>query len=297
MKAAIIGANSYIARNFIYVMKEKWPSMDLMLYDAAACQVDGEPHYQQINVLDKESVKIIDFSCDLIYMFVGKTGSAAGFDQYELFVQVNQIALLNVMDEYRRQGSKAKLIFPSTRLVYKGVESTLKEDGEKEFKTVYAINKFACEQYLKMYHDVFGIQYCILRICIPYGTLIPGASSYGTIEFMQKKAMNNEAIILFGDGKQRRTFTYMGDLCMVLYLVGVSNDCVNDVYNVGGEDYSLDEVAGFIALKYGVTVEHVEWPRTEQIIESGSTVFDSKKMDQVVGMKYSMKLKQWLINA
>ena len=42
----------------------------------------------------------------------------------------------------------------------KGQEKLLKETDEKEFKTIYAINKFACEQYLEMYERVFALKYC-----------------------------------------------------------------------------------------------------------------------------------------
>lgn len=294
MKVAIIGANSYIARNLVYFVRQQECDVEWRLYDAAETQIDGEANYKQINLLDKESVAQMDLDCDLIYMFVGKTGSAVGFEQYELFNNINQTTLLNVIDEYRRQKSGAKIIFPSTRLVYKGQERPLKESDEKEYKTIYAINKFACEQYLEAYNRVYGVKYCTLRLCIPYGTLIPNASSYGTLEFMLKKATNGEDITLFGDGKQRRTFTYMEDLCEILWQAGVSEDCMNDVYNVGGEDYSLLEVAQMVAGKYGVNVVNVPWPETERLIESGSTVFDSEKLDRVIGNRYRMQVKLWL---
>ena len=294
MKISIIGANSYIARNLIYYIKQNNAEAELFLYDLAEAHVDGDSNYTSINLLDREAVKQMNLDCDIIYMFVGKTGSAAGFDQYELFGQINQNTLLNVIDEYRKQESQAKIVFPSTRLVYKGQEKLLKETDEKEFKTIYAINKFACEQYLEMYERVFALKYCTLRICIPYGTLIPNASSYGTIEFMQRKATNGEPITLFGDGKQRRTFTYIRDLCDVLWAAGMDDTCVNDVFNVGGEEYSLDEVAQLVADKYGVEVLHVEWPKTERLIESGSTMFDSTKLDERIGNRYCNELKQWI---
>ena len=294
MKVAIIGANSYIARNLVYFVRQQECDVEWRLYDAVETQVDGEANYKQINLLDKESVAQMDLDCDLIYMFVGKTGSAVGFDQYELFNNINQTTLLNVIDEYRRQKSGAKIIFPSTRLVYKGQERPLKESDEKEYKTIYAINKFACEQYLEAYNRVYGVKYCTLRLCIPYGTLIPNASSYGTLEFMLKRATNGEDVTLFGDGKQRRTFTYMEDVCDVFWQAGISEECVNDVYNIGGEDYSLLEVAQMVAGKYGVNVVNVPWPETERLIESGSTVFDSEKLDGVIGNRYRMWVKHWL---
>ena len=141
---AIIGANSYIARNVLFKLKQL--KCNIWLYDCAEKHVDNETGYTQIDILSKESVSKINFNCDVIFMFVGRTGSVNGFDEYNTFLNINQMALLNVLNEYRLQNSKAKIIFPSTRLVYKGKNGILSEDSEKEFKTVYAINKYACEK-------------------------------------------------------------------------------------------------------------------------------------------------------
>ena len=122
------------------------------------------------------------------------------FEQYETFVEINELILLKIIEAYRLNNGTGRLIFPSTRLVYKGRDGLLKEDAEKEFKTIYAINKYSCENYLWMYNNMYGIPYTVFRICLPYGTLVPEASSYGTAEFFMKKATAGENITLYGDG-------------------------------------------------------------------------------------------------
>ena len=293
MKVAIIGANSYIARNVYFVLNRDYPDVEVNLYDYTDSQVDGYNNYTVIQILDKESVKNIDLKCDVIFMFVGKTGSANGFELPEQFININEMALLNVLNEYRRQGSHAKIVFPSTRLVYKGKNGLQKEDDEKEFKTLYAINKFACEQYLKQYNNVFGVKYCIFRICIPYGTLVPNASSYGTAEFMISKAVKQENICIYGDGSVRRTLTYIEDLCNSLIIGAFSDKCVNDIFNIGGEDYSLKEMAELIATKYSVGIDYVDWPEIALKIESGDTVFDSDKFDSLNLVERKVKFSDW----
>lgn len=295
-KIAVIGANSYIARNLLYVLQQQKPDFCVSLYDYAEVQADHAKNYKQIDILNPVSVAEIDFNCDIIYMFVGKTGSVNGFDSFDEFIDINQKALLNVLNEYRKQESHAKIIFPSTRLVYKGSNFPLKEDAEKEFKTVYAINKFACEQYLEQYQNVFGIRYCVFRICVPYGTLIPNASSYGTAEFMLNRAQKGENISLYGDGSVRRTITYMGDLCRILIEGALDDRYLNDIYNIGGEDYSLAEMARLIADKYHILVEYTAYPALALKIESGSTVFDDSKLQNVCAFKYQMSFAEWCKN-
>ena len=297
MNISIIGANSYIARNFIFFLEKRHAHSDnyvLNLYDFSNEHLDGSRNYTPVSILDPESVKQINMNCDLIFIFVGKTGTVNGFDEFSTFLDVNEKSLLTVLNEYRRQNSSAKLIFPSTRLVYKGMNKVLKENSEKEFKTIYAMNKWACEKYLELYHMVFNINYCIFRICIPYGSLIQGASSYGTAEFMLKKAMNGENITLYGDGSVRRTLIHMEDLCSALIEGAINNNCINDVYNIGGEDYSLKEMATEIAKKYGVNIQYVPYPDIALKIESGSTVFDDTKLSSIIGKSSKKKFTDWI---
>ena len=294
MKIVVIGANSYIARNLIIKIKEKYESAELKLYGRSARQLDNIKNYTSIDVSNLEEIKTIDFDCDVVFMFIGKTGSANGFDEFDSFIDSNERTMLNVLNEYRRQKSNAKIIFPSTRLVYKGKIGPIKEDAEKEFKTIYAINKYACEQYLEQYHRVFDVQYCVFRICIPYGSLIKGASSYGTAEFMLSKARNGDNITLYGDGGVRRTLTYIGDLCNILIEGALSEHCKNDVFNIGGEDYSLKEMAIPIAEKYSVGIDYIEYPIVAEKIESGDTVFDDQKLQAVISYDYKGRYLEWI---
>jgi UDP-glucose 4-epimerase len=293
MKFAIIGANSYIARNLVYKLKKEYSDIDLNLYGKAEEQADGVDGYTKVDLFNIDDIKKVDFNCDAVFVFAGKTGSANGFDEFDIFIDSNEKILLNILNEYRRQGSKAKIIYPSTRLVYKGKAGLQKEDSEKEFKTIYAINKYACEQYLEQYHRVFDVRYCIFRICVPYGSLIEGASSYGTVEFMLNKAKNGNNISLYGDGSVRRTLTYIGDLCKVLIEGAISDKCVNEVFNIGGEDYTLKEMAILIAEKYGVGIEYVEYPEVAEKIESGDTVFDDNKLKERLKLNYEMPFLKW----
>lgn len=293
-KVVVVGANSYIARNLIYTLKNS--ECILKLYDRAETQADGNDNYYKIDILNENSVENIDFDCDVIFFFVGKTGSANGFEDYSNFIDINEKALLNFLTAYKRKNSTAKIVFPSTRLVYKGKYGLLNEESEKEFKTVYAINKFACEKYLEQFNIVYGIPYCIVRICVPYGTLIKGASSYGTAEFMMKCATDKKNITLYGDGSVRRTLTYIGDLCTILTDIGFSKKCMNDVYNIGGEDYSLREMADLIAKRYGVQIESVPYPIVAEKIESGDTVFDDSRLKSQITVEYKMRFSDWCLS-
>lgn len=293
-RVAIIGANSYIARNLMCEIQQKHQDWTVKAYDYASTQVDGFEPYVSIDVTSADSLKSVDLDCDYVYMFVGKTGTYAGFDDFNTFIDINEKALLHLLNEYRAQGSKAKIIFPSTRLIYKGSDEPVDENAAKEFKTVYAMNKFSCEQYLQQYQQIFGIKYCTVRICVPYGSILPGAdSTFGTAGFMLKQASQKKTISLYGDGEVRRTLTHMADLVRILCEVAQDDVCINDVYNIGGEDYSLKQMAKLIAEKYGVDIGYIPWPENALKIESGSTVFDDNKL-RSLGHSSQRYFEDWI---
>ncbi len=278
----------------LVLLYQRFPNAVIELYDYQEKHLDGLPNYHQINVLSSTSVSTIDFDSDLIFLFTGKTGTTEGFENPLQYIDINEKSLLNLLTEYIKNNSKAKIVFPSTRLVYKGKGVPLKEDSEKEFKTIYSMNKYSCENYLKQYSLVFNVKYVIFRICVPYGSLIEGASSYGTCEYMLKRAKDGQAISLYGDGTQRRTFTHIEDLCNIIIDASMDDNCSQDVFNIGGESYSLLEVASLIDRRYHNGIVFTEWPKKQFLIESGDTVFDDTKLKKILNCKYKTSFADWI---
>ena len=86
----------------------------------------------------------------------------------------------------------------------------------------------------------------------------------------------------------------MEDLCKALLEGGLSEACLNDVYNIGGEDYSLKEMAELIANKYNVSIDYVPYPNVALKIESGNTVFDSNKLDSIIPINHKGVFAEWI---
>ncbi|MEA4914538.1 MAG: SDR family oxidoreductase [Christensenella sp.] len=293
-KATVIGANSYIARNLIHRLHERYQDIRLALYDYQDEQADGYAPYKEISILDPSSCADIDMDSDAIYMFVGKTGTEKGFSEYDSYIDINEKALLNIIDQYIKKKSSARFVFPSSRLIYKGSDVPLKEDAQKETKTVYAVNKLACEGYLAAYGNAFDINYSILRLCIPFGTLVRGAASYGTADFFINKAAAGNNLTIYGNGKVYRTFTYIGDVCDAFIDCAECAECRGGTFNIGGMRMNLDELASVVTERYGVKKENIPYPVMVEKIESGSTVFDSEKLDTLIGIKKYVDIRSWI---
>lgn len=278
-KCAIIGSKGYIGKHLEYYLKQK--KNDVVCYDVVESE---DVNYHRCDLTDFESVRrIIDLKVDYIFMFAGLTGTYVGFNKANIFVNVNEMGLINLLNCIRESKYRPKIIFPSTRLIYKGADKALKEDDEKETKTIYAVNKIACENLLYAYRQNFDIPYTIFRICVPFGNMFSDDYSFGTIGFFIRQASNDRRITLYGDGSIKRTFTSMHDLCKQIVEVGMERVSDGEIYNIGGHTYSLRNAAEIIASYYKAEISFISWPERDLKMESGSTYFDSSKIERVMG--------------
>ena len=280
MRISVIGANGFIGKHIVHNLENRGHS-HIECYDV----VEGLnlPNFHKVDLTDKSSIKLINLNVDYIFMFAGLTGTFAGFDAYEKYISINEIALLNLLDSIRESEYRPKVIFPSTRLVYKGYDKPLKEDDEKECKTIYAANKICCEGLLQAYRYSFDIPYTVFRICIPYGNMLSTDYSFGTVGFFIKQAKFGRNITLYGGGTIKRTFTHMEDLCYQIVEGALKKESDGQIYNIGGETLSLRQAAEIVAKKFGTKVVDVPWPEKDLRIESDHTYFDDTKIQTLLG--------------
>lgn len=278
MKVAIIGAKGYIGKHLYYYLKKR--GITSFIYDV---QDDENPNFKKVDITDSASVAEIDLNVDYIFMFAGLTGTYVGFDKYKTYNCINEVGLLNLLDVIRKSQYRPKIIFPSTRLVYKGKDKALSEIDEKETKTIYAVNKIACEGLLQAYKASFDIPYTVFRICIPYGNLLSTDYSFGTVGFFVKQAKAGNDITLYGGGNIKRTFTHMEDLCYQIVEGAFNPNSNGEIYNIGGETLSMKEAAELIAGKFKTNVIAVPWPERDFRIESNHTYFDDTKIQSLLG--------------
>lgn len=289
----ILGANGYIGRHLAYYLNQQ--GFSVFGYDV---QTERNPNipkeipYEQFDIC--HNFDHINYNVDFLFVFSGITGTKNGFDNYKSFIEVNEIGLLNILSKVKTMEKKPKIIFPSTRLVYKGMEYPLAEDAEKEAKTIYAANKLACEYYLKMYANCYDITYTIYRICVPYGNLFDGEFSYGTIGAFLNRAKSGQDITLYGDGEIKRTLTHIMSICQQITNSMLLKESDNQVFNISGEKFSLKELAEKIASVYGTKVSFIPWGELDWKIESGSTVFNGNNIENLISINSQWNFSKWM---
>ena len=281
---SIVGANSSIARNFVYYLHDK--DVEFYLYDMQPASLDAGTNYEQVNLLNMEDVSKINFDCDALFVFSGLTGAEKSITSYSAFIDVNEKALLNILTTYVEKKSRCRILYPSSRLVYQQSDKPLKEDSPLEGRSIYALNKIAAEGYLKLFNRLYGVEYTIFRIAIPFGKMNPDSTAYGIVSNLYHQGKTNGFITVYGDGSGVRTFTHIRDICDAFYRGALSADTVNDVFNIGGFAYSLKQLAQIQAEKTGASIRYVPWPEGADKIDVSNGWLDFEKLDARVPIAY-----------
>jgi UDP-glucose 4-epimerase len=67
------------------------------------------------------------------------------------------------------------------------------------------------------------------------------------------KIMKNESLPIFGDGKQKRAFTHIGDIAPVIASSIHNKKAYNQVFNIGADiPFSVNELAKVVSQSMGV---------------------------------------------
>ena len=288
--AVVFGANGYLGRHICLYLKNN--NIHFTPIGRSEFSIDSYSNYLSVDITDFDELEKVDFAVDVVFMFAGLTGTSNDRVDVEKYTLINEGGLQNVLNSMVQKNMFPKIVFPSSRLVYKGVENTfLVEDSEKEKKTIYARNKINCEQMLLNFHNTNHIKYTIFRVCVPYGNSFDGDYSYGTIGFFLNKAKSGEDISLYGDGELKRTFTHVDDLTRIIVESSFNKASDNQIFNVGSNDnLSLKEVAKLIAERYSVGLKFIPWPKDALEIESGDTVFNDDKIKNYLNVNYDRSI-------
>ncbi len=182
---------------------------------------------------------------DTVFHLAGQPGVRASWGaDFGRYVRHNVLVTQRLLEACRDRPLR-KLLYASSSSVYGDAEAfPTAETLRPAPVSPYGVTKLAAEHLCEVYRRSFGVPTASLRLFTVYG---PGQRPDMAFSRLVHAAVRGEPFELYGDGRQTRDFTFVGDVVRAMVDAAGSGWC--GVANVGGGARTsmrevLDVVAG-----------------------------------------------------
>jgi len=252
------------------------------------------------DVRDEFAMKALIKGQDFLFNLAGQTSHLDSMNNPFPDLEINSRSQLSILEACRKHNPDIRVVFASTRQVY-GAPKDLPVDERHPISPVdvNGINKVAGESYHVLYNDVYGIKTSVLRLTNTYGPRMRIKDARQTfLGIWVNRLIQNEELLVYGDGKQIRDFNYVDDVVEALILSAISDDSLGKIFNLGAEDpMSLNDVAEIMtdcSSKGKGKWKNVPFPGELKKIDIGDYYADYRKIKSTLGWKPKVSLKEGL---
>ena len=189
------------------------------------------------------------------------------------------------------------MVFASTRQIY-GKPDYLPVDEKHPLRPsdVNGINKIAGESYHLLYHAVYGIPTCALRLTNTYGPGMRIKDARQTfVGIWIRRLLEQQPFEVWG-GEQLRDFNYVDDVVEAFVAAAVEPKAAGRVFNLGSSEVvSLRQLAELLVrINGGGRFEVREYPAERKKIDIGDYYSDYRAVREAVGWQPRVALEEGL---
>jgi len=151
-------------------------------------------------------------------------------------MEVNMLGTANVLRAAKEHRVSGRFIDFSTSEVFGSMAYRVSEDmntvtgSAGEARWVYAVSKLAGEHLAQAYNKQYGLPTVTLR---PFNVYGPGQTGEGAIHVFIRHALENNDILIYGDGTQIRAWCYIDDMIEGLMLAIENPLAIGQSFNIG----------------------------------------------------------------
>lgn len=205
-------------------LKDLLPKKDFIFYESDLMTADL-----------KEILRDIEY----VFHFAAHAGVRDGFGRnFELYVRNNILIIKRLLDACKDIQLK-KFVYASSSSIYGQQSNTpTKEDAQPKPISLYGATKLTCENICDIYCKTFGIPIITLRFFSVYG---PRQRPDMAFHKFLKAIIHGDTIVINGDGKQSRDFTFIEDI-VDMNMLAMQSPLWDEVFNVGrGKTITIEE--------------------------------------------------------
>ena len=193
------------------------------------------------DVRDFDSVYDAMKDVDVVFHLAALIGIPYSYISPLAYIKTNTEGTYNVLESGRKLNLK-RIIITSTSEIY-GTAQYVPIDEKHPYnpQSPYAASKAAADHLALSYYRSFGTPVTIIR---PFNTYGPRQSARAVIPTIISQILAGKKQIKLGNLSPTRDLNYVKDIANGFITVGLHEDTIGDVYNLGtGQEISIGDLA------------------------------------------------------
>ena len=304
-KVMVTGALGFIGSNLTRALADLGAevlAVDSLLpdYGGNLFNLAGYEDKVRVNIADVRghAVEYLVQGQEVLFNLAGQVSHLDSMNDPFTDLEINCRSQLWILEALRKRNPAAKVVYAGTRQVYGKPRSLpVSEDHLLTPTDVNGINKISGEMYHLVYHSVYGIRACSLRLTNTYGPRqLIRHNRQGFIGWFMRQVTLGEPIQIFGDGNQKRDFDYVDDVVDAFLRAGAMEQADGQVFNLGGQAaVSLRQlVETMIEIAGAGSYTLVPFPPERKAIDIGDFRADSSRIRKALGWQPRVPLREGL---
>ncbi|HEY4308557.1 MAG TPA: SDR family NAD(P)-dependent oxidoreductase [Pirellulales bacterium] len=184
-------------------------------------------HHQQVSDFFAATAADGDRPIAAVLHLAARAGVRQSVEMPHVYVETNVTGTLNVLEACRTLGI-SKFVLASTSSLYGDTTETVFREDMHSSRPLspYAASKKGAEAMAFAYHRLHNIDTTVVRYFTVYGPA--GRPDMSVFRFV-RQLIEDETITIFGDGSQRRDFTFVDDIARgtILGLKPIGYEVIN----------------------------------------------------------------------
>lgn len=257
---------------------------------------DERFQFQRLDIADVTALESVFHGCSIVFHLAASPSVPRSIHHPVPSHQDNLTGALNVLEAARRAGVQRVLFASSSAIYGENPIEPKSEDFVAHPITPYGLQKYAAEEYCRMFTEFHDLDTVRLRYFNVFGPRQAYDSPYsGVIAKFCEAAIRKRRPVIFGDGSQTRDFTYVSNVIAAnIAAANAKPEAVRGkVFNVAtGSSISLLDLIDELSALSGFQLEpEFQAPRPGDIRRSQA---DTHRAEEAFGMEIHTSWREGL---
>ena len=261
MRALVTGGAGFIGSNLVDTLLDRGDEVTVIdnlvsgKRENLRAALSRGAGFDEADIRDAEAMRRVLGSArpDIVFHLAAQIDVRKSIEDPAWDAGVNVVGTINVLDAARQAGVKRVVNTSTGGAIYGDADvMPTPESAPPRPMAAYGQSKFCAEAYCGWYERLYGLSSVILRYGNVYGPRQDPHGEAGVVAIFCGKVLAGERPVIYGDGRQTRDYTYVGDI-VAANLAAAAHPEAHGAYNIGtGIESSVVEVLGALRRAAGL---------------------------------------------